>query len=462
MTIDAATLLRVPIDPSQLGSPDWWLKHLESALTAKRGRLQRLADYAAGDAPLMDIAPAARDAYLEFQKRARTNFAGLAIDVMLDRIKVAGIRTGAAGDEVDDELAWQWWQANQLDADSAALHRAVFTMGEAFAIVGDVDPEIGAPLVTVEDPRNIAIARDPLRRRRIRTALKMFTDEWTGRDHAYVYMRGEQGGPALVFRAERSMSRGAGGWQWIGDPQMLPFSQVPMVWFPNLLDIDGRTFFGEFEQHTDVLDRINSTTLQRLVTASMQAFRQRMLKGLPVYDEKGEEIDYDGVFAADPAALWQVPEGVDVWESQLTDITPMLLANRDDVKDFAAVTRTPLPALIQDAANQSSANTDLVKSGLLFKCSDRIASLSESWEEVQLLQFLWVGDTERATRRDMEILWQPLDLPSMAERFDAASKAQAAGLPERYIRSDVLGMSPQEIRRYAVEAATQTQGPTGS
>ncbi len=448
MTIDAATLLRIPLDPSVLESPDWWLLQLERSLLQKRTQLQRLADYAVGMSPLMDIAPAARDAYIDFQRRARTNFAGLSVDVMLDRIHVAGIRTGAQGDDYGDQLAWEWWQANQLDADSIALHRSVFEMGEAFAIVGDVDPEIGAPLVTIEDPRYIAIARDPRRRRQVRVALKIFRDEWTNRDHGYLYMRNPYGGGSLVFRAERSASTGSGGWQWLGEPQTLPFARVPVVWFPNLLDIDGRTFWGEFEQHTDVLDRINSTTLQRLVTASMQAFRQRMLKGLPIKDENGQEIDYTGVFAADPAALWQVPEGVEVWESQMTDITPMLMANRDDVKDFAAVTRTPLPALIQDAANQSSANSDLVKSGHLSKCADRIAALSESWEEVQHLQFLWAGDEQRASRRDMEILWEPLDLPSMAERFDAASKAEVAGVPLEYTYSNVLGMSPQEMRRY--------------
>lgn len=458
MSIDAPILLRVPVDPKQLASPDWWLHQLETSLTHKRMRLQRLADYAAGQAPLMDIAAAVRPSYEAFQRRARTNFAGLAVDVMLDRTHVAAIRTGAQGDDTGDQLAWQMWQANQLDADSSALHRSCFTMGEAFAIVGDVDDEIGAPLITIEDPRTIAIARDPLHRRRIRTALKVFTDEWTGLDHAYLYMRGENGAPSTVRRAERSRSFGSGGWHWIGDPSfpdLLPFSQVPVVWFPNQLDIDGRTYWGEFEQHTDVLDRINTTILQRLVTAAMQAFRQRILKGLPVYDENGEEIDYEGTFSADPAALWQVPENVEVWESQVTDLTPMLLAARDDIKDFAAATRTPLPALSPDAANQSAQGTELVQSGLISKVIDRMSALSESWEQVMQLAFLWAGDSVRASRRDMEILWTPPDLPSMSERFDAAAKAQAAGVPRQHIMLNIVGMTPQEMARNAQAQAVE-------
>jgi hypothetical protein len=459
VTVDAFAVDRTKMTDGGVESPGWWVQQLDRSMQRKRPLLQLLQSYDEGNAPLMDIAPTVREAYLAFQKRARTNFASLVVDAMIDRIQVAGIRTGAGADEYGDQLAWDWWQANELDADANVLHRSVFVMGEAYAIAGDLDPDTGVPVVTVEDPRQMAVATDPLRRRRVRAALKRFTDEWTGLDHAYLYLRGEQGGPALVFRAENSKRR---GWEWLGEPQRLPFSQAPVVWFPNQLSIDGRKVFGEFQKHIDVLDRINSTVLQRIVTGAMQAFRQRILKNLPTHDKDGVEIDYEGMFAADPAALWNLPEGVDVWESQVTDLTPMLMAARDDIKDLAAVTRTPLPSLMPDGANQSAANSELVESGLIFKAIDRMTALSEPWEQLQQLQFLWAGDVERAARRDMEILWMPPSIPSMAERFDAASKAQAAGLPDAYIRRNVLGMTPQEIARYAAEPAAQTQEPSGS
>jgi len=452
VTVDAFAVDRTPLREAGVESPGWWVHQLDRALARKKPRLNLLLSYDEGNAPLMEIAPSVREAYAVFQKRARTNFASLVVDAMVDRIQVAGMRTGAEGDEYGDALAWDWWQANELDADANVLHRSCFVMGEGFVIVGDLDPDTGVPTVTVEDPRQIAVATDPMRRRRVRAALKRFTDEWTGLDHAYLYLRGEQGMPALVFRAQNSRRR---GWEWLGEPQVLPFSQAPVVWFPNQLGINGRSVFGEFEKHIDVLDRINSTVLQRLVTGAMQAFRQRILKNLPKYNAAGQEIDYEGMFAADPAALWNLPEGVDVWESQVTDLTPMLLAARDDIKDLAAVTRTPLPSLIPDGANQSSANTDLVESGLIFKAIDRMTALSEPWELVQQLQFLWAGDAMRAARRDMEVLWMPPSIPSMAQRFDAASKAKDAGLPDSYIHRNILGMTPQEMSRYAAEAATQ-------
>lgn len=456
MTITAVDfpLERTPLDPKQLGSPDWWVKQLHGRVVAKRPTLNLLHRYSVGDAPLMDLPADAREAFIDFQRRARTNFAGLSVEVMLDRMKVAGVRTGAAGDALGDSEAWDMWQANQLDADAPALHRASLVMGEAFVIVGDIDDEIEAPLITIEDPRNIAIARDGQRRRRIDKALKVFVDEWTGNEHAYLYERGFDGYPATVRRAEITKGSRSAGWRWIGEADSLPFSQPPIVWFPNRLDIDGRTCWGEFQQDRDVLDRINTTILQRLVITAMQAFRQKMLTGLPLKDENGAEINYDGMFPADPAALWQLPAGVALLEGAAYDPTPLLMATKDDVTHYAAQTRTPLPSLQPDAANQSGANTEMVWAGHIAKCLDRMSTLSEGWEEVVQLGFLWKGETERARRRDMEVLWMPPDIPSLAERYDAVGKAQAAGMPEDFIRLHIVGMSPQEIRRYQSEMAT--------
>lgn len=448
MTTLATQLPRTPVeqDAPQL-SPGWWLQKLDAALAAKQPRIATLNAYADGNAPLMDVkvADSVKDAFREFQRRSRTTWADLIVDVMLDKIRVAAIRTGANGDEFGDDQAWAWWQANQLDADSRALHRSVFVTGEAFVIVGAMDKEIDAPLTTIEDPASIAIATDPRRRRVLRAALKRFVDEWTGVDHAYLYLRGQGDVGATVFRGEATSD---GSWRWVGDgPQTLPFTRVPVVWFPNLLSINGKRWFGEFEKHIDLIDRINSDVMQRMVITAMQAARQRVMHNLPTHDKNNNPIDYDGVFAADPAAIWNVPKDVEVQELAATEPAGLLQTARDDIKDLSAVTRTPLPALIQDAANQTGENARMIEGGQNHKCADRIASLSEGWEEVALLQFLWAGDRERAKARDMEILWNPLEVPSMAERFDAASKAEAAGVDRGYIQREILGMSPQAIKR---------------
>jgi hypothetical protein len=96
---------------------------------------------------------------------------------------------------------------------------------------------------------------------------------------------------------------------------------------------------GEYEPHTDVLDRINHEILNRMTIATHQAFRQRAIKGLPkVYDEEtSQEIDYAGLFTAHPAAVWQLPAvGGDVGVRRQLDLQPILDAVKDDVKHLSA------------------------------------------------------------------------------------------------------------------------------
>lgn len=77
------------------------------------------------------------------------------------------------------------------------LHRTKATLGDAYVIVGDIDETIGVPRVTCEDPRDTIGAADPIDRRTLVAALKVFIDDVAGVDRAYVYLAGE------VHRATR-------------------------------------------------------------------------------------------------------------------------------------------------------------------------------------------------------------------------------------------------------------------
>jgi hypothetical protein len=228
---------------------------------------------------------------------------------------------------------------------------------------------------------------------------------------------------------------------------------VPVVRFVNRADMYGRGQ-GEFEPHLSILDRINYTVLSRLEIATLQAFRQRAIKGVPTHDQEGNEVNYDDIFNADPGAMWQLPDTGEIWESGQVDLNPLRQAIRDDVQDLAAVTRTPLFYLTPDSANGSAEGAALAREGLVFKTKDRIVQAGESWEQVMAIAFAFAGDTERASRRDMECLWAPPERFSLAERYDAASKAQAAGVPWRTVMTEVLQFSPQQVDRMSAERTT--------
>lgn len=441
------------IDVAGRGSPGWWLQRLARKLTDRQKRLDGLWARFEGDAPLPVGAHSAREAYQAFQRKSRTNFAELIAEATRERMTVSGFRTAAAGDDNGDSEARRIWDANGMDVEAAEVHTFTLVLGDGYAIVGgEDDGDRRMPVITSEDPRQVATIHDPVRPRTVRAAAKLFCDLEEERDYAYLYLPADQpSGRARVRVAYRDVKRRSAdlavrfapsAWSWDGDRggaegRELSHPLVPVVRFRN------RRGVGEFEPHLDLLDRIDHMVLQRMVITVFQAFRQRAIKGLPDSDDDGNEIDWSDVFTYDPGALWQVPEFVDFWESQQGEIGPILSAVKDDVRDLAATTRTPLSYLMPDAAGQSAEGAALMREGLVFKVEDRITRATESWKDVMSLSFLTMGDTRRADRSQLRVMWAPAERRSLAERADAASKAQ--DIPFRTRMEHIWGFTPAQI-----------------
>jgi hypothetical protein len=225
--------------------------------------------------------------------------------------------------------------------------------------------------------------------------------------------------------------------------------EVPVVKFTNA---DER---GEYEPYIDIIDRVNHMILQRLIIATTQAFRERVLKGdFPTHDADGNEIDYNGIFESSAGSLWMIPEGADVEELAQAEITGILSAVRADIQDFAAVTRTPMHYFVPEGVNGSAEGAQLAREGLVFKAEDRIARASAGWSKVMSLIFKWLGDDVRANLLDLEPLWKPAERYSLAERADANVKF--ADIPFRSRMSLIAQFSPAEIEEMEVEKASES------
>lgn len=434
------------LDTKTQGSDGWWLKRLSDKLTEAQPGYDLLDSYYDGSAAVPAIATKAiRQSYSRLMRMSRTNFAELVVEALRERVAPNGFRTGGVGDDLDDKTAWGIWQANSLDADFALITSACFSMGCSYGMVGDVDEDLGVPVMTPEDPRQVITEQDPIRRRKAIAGLKMFCED--DEEVAFLYLPGE------VIKFRKAKTADVTDFELDADVMELPAPIVPIVRFACRPDMYG-VATGEFEPHLGVLDRINFTVLQRVEIATLQAFKQRAVKGVPTTDRDGVEINYDDIFSSDPGAMWVLPATAEVWESAAVDLGPIRSAIRDDIQDLAAVTRTPLFYLTPDAANGSAEGASLAREGLIFKAKDRLAQLGESVEQWMSMAFLMAGDEVRARRQDMEVLWSPPERFTLAERYDAASKAQAAGVPWRTVMASVLQFGPQEIERMETERAT--------
>ncbi len=449
------------IDTQTPNSPGWWFERLFKRLIERQGHFDRLDSYYRGTNPIpVHANRQVSDSYQRLMSVSGANFARLIVEATRERMTPLGFRTGAVADELGDEVAWRIWQANSLDADHMLIDRATLAMGAAYAIVGGFDEEIGAPLITPEDPREVICEVDPARRRKVRAALKVFTDDVFGLERAYVYL------PGFVIRASRRSTNAVGqsqnmdGWEWGGDPDPLPAPVVPVVPFFNLVGINGEPE-GEFEGHLPTLDRINYTILSRVEAMTMQAYRQRGIKGLPLHDADGDEIDYEGDFLAGPGELWQLPETAEIWESGLIDLNPILQSEKQDIVTLAGATSTPMSYLFPDDAGGSAEGAQLKRESVTFKARDRMRQQGESYEQLMSLALLFSGETERAARGDMEIIWESPERYTLAERADAAAKLNDI-VPVTTIARDVLQYSPQEISRMNAERLAQALTDTAA
>ena len=406
-------------------SQQYLLKHLARS-QAKYNLLERYYD---GDAPLPEGAEGQSRAYRRFQRKSRLNMAQLSV-----------------------AAARRLWKANTLDVGAADLHTMLLKFGHAYAIVGYPDGT-EYPVVTVEDPRQVYAVTSPTDPRTVLEAVKVFSEG--GQHYAYFYYR-----DAIEFYVKDSDQNiyDPEGWDMPEGAVMVnPLGEIPVVKFTNA---DEK---GEYEPYLDIIDRINHMTLQRMVIATTQAFRQRVLKGdFPTHDSDDNEIDYSGIFESSAGSLWMIPEGADVSELGQADINGILQAVRADIQDFAAVTRTPMHYLTPEGANGSAEGAALAREGLVFKAEDRIARVTPGWSKVMSLMFKWLGDEVRASLLDLEPLWKPAERYSLAERADANSKFQ--DVPFRSRMAIIGQFSPAEIAEMEIERAGEailTQSLTG-
>lgn len=435
----------------------------------RRTRLQMLHDYRRGEARLPQGADNMREAFRVFQSKARANFCDLIVSAVSERMTPTGFQTAIDADVTGDAEVGRLWSRSGLDVVAADVHDLMLSLGESYVIVGQLDEEVGTPLITSEDPRFLVGEPDPTNDRRLLAALKVLHDDAEGEDRAYLYLPGSgtASGNAEVWVARRTATAflvadserlvtpstpipgfDPRGWEWDQDRSgQLPHPRMPVIRFVNK---DG---LGEFEPHLDVIDRINHQILQRMVISTMQAFRQRAAKNLPLTDpDTGEEVDYSEVFVADPGALWQLPEGTELWESGQVDLTPILSAVKNDVEHLAAQTKTPMHMMSPAGVNQSAEGASLIREGLVFKVDDRIARTGFRWAQVMAVVLLAANMAERADIAKLRTLWAPSARLSLAERADAATKLKDI-LPRRSLLTLVLGLSPAEADQVMSEIA---------
>lgn len=462
------------IDVSKPYSDGWWLNTLYMQLRDQQKHAQAMHDRYRGQAPLPPMNPRQAEAVRWFIGKARTNFEKLIVAAVLSRLRIRGIRTAADNDEGGDAEAFKKWKKTRGKTWTKDVHKYALSMGCGYAMVGR-HPDTDKLLVTAEDPRQCTVITDPADPLRVIAGMKLIYDPVESQDVVYLFLIDHEDPGRFYMRiARREAYRSSSGkslygkkfdaegftWANLAPPNLDDPKTVVETYEPEWLQASGdrpalcpivmfenEDGMAEFEPHLEILDRITQQILQRMTIATIQAFKQRAMKGLPKNDpETGDEIDYNEVFLAEPGAIWNIPASVDIWESGAVDLQPILLSIRDDIKDLAAVSGTPLYTVTPDVANGSAEGASLQREQLTFKVEDR----QDRWEiqhgMMCELIFRADKDEERSDPESNEIIWAPGDRPSMSERANAI--AQTRGTMPRYMQlTEIWGMDPNEADR---------------
>ena len=392
------------------------------------------------------------DAFRQFWEVSHTNFAEMVVKAPLYRMSVAAIRTGSANDDLGDSVAWNTCRTAGL---LAALPDALRTMkiaGNAYLMVGRPG---GRLTVTAEDPRQVVTIHDPQDQRIVLYGAKFYHDREDGKNYAYLhtpgrvrvaFMDGASSAGRIAFTKDWSWDEARGGVE--GLPTGLDVTAIK-----RLRNDEG---VGEFERHVNLLDRIDHITLQGMVIATMQAFKQRALEleedvKLADTDERGNPIDWNAILTSAPDKMWRLPAGVKIWESTNVDLTPIWTGTEKYIQQLSAVTFTPLSMFSPEGQNQSAEGASLAREGLVAKtelCLDRI---SEDLADVVEMLFHLSGDAERANRSEIVIDWKPVERYGLAEKYQALVNAKAGDVPWRTRMAKVLQFTPSEISRMESE-----------
>lgn len=479
-------------------TPEWWMVQLSRRML-NPDRLRRLATlqaYLCGRPPLLHATESQRKGFYAFTRVARSNFARTVVRQPAQRMAIRAIRTAAANDDNGDDLAWSYFTGAGLDIAMTDIHSDMLGLGEAAARVAVLDGD--RPMAYRCDPWHTVVAKDPTNPNDTLAAMELKWDDIARKTYAYLWLPGQQWVAACDKKLPPNAMSVPGtlppdGQRWrIGEKYIprLNFSAGSFTMLPERDDSDvegpysetynedvvpvvnwtNRDGVGEFEEHLDLLDRINHTVMTRVVTAAVQAWKQRALEQaettekdrLPANDpDTGEKIDWDEIFLPGPDALWKLPPGVKVWESGVVDLTPLLESGRDDIKILSSVTDTPLSAFLPDSQNQAAAGADATREGRVFKVEDRDRIAARSWRELVSLMFRFAPDTDRydAQKNDradvgkIVIDWMPAERYSLQEMSQADS--QNTTLSTQMAGQKIWQLSPDENRINAAQRATE-------
>lgn len=418
---------------------DELLVELLQELDAPQHRYAELDRYYTGSQALAFLSPEAKVALGNRFGRVASNLPRLAVNSLAERLRV----TGFTGVDI-----WPEWLANDLDQLSSVLHREALLFGNGYVIAWA--DQSGAPRVTVESAKQVAVLTDP-GSREVTSAVK----RWRTKTQTFAVKY-------LPDRIERYRANTAGAATTAFDLiEVLdnPLGVVPVVDFRNaerLLEPGHSEIFDLLP----LVDGLNKTLADLAVAQEYTSRPRRWATGIelvevplvdsegnPLLDESGQPITrVENPIPEGNRAM--VSESPDSRFGQLDGADLRGYENAVGIWLGQIMAVSALPAHFVGITTNNPASAEAIRgaeSSLTARAEARQQVFGRSWERVARLIAAIKSGVDPASISGVSVTWGDPASRSVAAEADAAVKLYQARLLSRAGTLRKLGYSEKEI-----------------
>lgn len=328
---------------------------------------------------------------------------------------------------VDTEAITLPWLRNRMFSRQRAIYRGALAYGYSYATAMPGD---SGAVLRGRSPRDLyAVYGDvvddeyPMYYLLVKGDLKYIVDEEA------VYTLGEErnsrGETNLTFIEENIHNIGV----------------APAVRYSNQIDLEGRTP-GEVEPYTQVAERINKTTYDRMLIQHFNSWKVRTATGL---DMPNDPADRERVkMLLRQGDILTGEEGVTFGTLDETSPDGLINATEEDMKILAVVTQTPVHALTGNLVNLSADAIAEARAAADLKVHERKVGFGDSNEQLLRLASHIEGRAEDAADFSLRTDWADLQSRSMSQSADALGKmAQMLKIPVELLWDRIPTVTPE-------------------
>lgn len=418
------------------------------------GEFSLLDNYYKGKSPMAYLSPEAREALGQRFGSMGSNLCRLAVTSLAERLRVTGFTLdGAPADKL-----WADWIGNDLDQVASTAHREALTLGSAFVIVWA--DQSGAPSISVESARQVAVVRDPGTRKIVAGVKRWETKTTT---------------EAVLYEADKITRYRADHLGAVGSSMRVvevldnPLGVPPVVELRNT----DRLLQGGASELLDLIplqDALNKLLADMMVGSEYYARPRRWASGVElveedVLDDEGNptgEVTVDNPYSEGNRMMIAEDPGAKFGQLPAADLASYDSAIRSIVEQIQAV--SGLPAHYVGVTSNQPPSADALRAAeasLTARAEQRQQVFGRSWEEVAKLAHA-VRTGLDPQQLQIRVSWADPATRSLAQEADAVVKLFQTGLlPASYALAR-LGYSDDEVKAIRVARRTEALDATGA